>query len=135
MSSFGIQQVSKSVYNITRGEKKVGFVRAYSEGVVGKIGNYQEIAKTAKRAFEMAASKSIDFASPEALSAQNAAVRQQNAQISQEARHAVSELQKGNFDPLLDMFKKDRNFTKSQLAYSCIGPAPTRIIISQSICP
>jgi hypothetical protein len=107
MTTYRLQRVSASVYDITSGRKKVGFVRASSAAFVARIGKERETAATAERAFEAVVARACGFRTPVELAAHNRGVRARNREVRTVAGHAVREaVENNNFEPFLDLLWK-----------------------------
>jgi hypothetical protein len=110
---YTLKQISASAWSILSGGRKVGHAAKVPAGYVARIGQHCEIGITVREAFDRTAAKALGFATPAALAAQNAQVRQHNAAIRQaEApmrqaiRGAIDEAANGNSKPFIDMLDK-----------------------------
>lgn len=105
MSGYRLVQISKSVYQITQGKTKVGFVNVCPTGYVGRIGSHCEVRGTAKAAFEAVASKALGFNSVSEVHAHNAQARATNRALRGQAQYLVQEMKQGNFEPLIQVLE------------------------------
>jgi hypothetical protein len=96
--------ISKSVWTITRGGRKVGSIIKTENGYIGKIGDTSATAPSAKQAFDQVVSQASGFANVAQLKQHNTQVAQHNAQLRSQARAAADQsINRGNSDPLLDL--------------------------------
>jgi hypothetical protein len=106
MTQYAARKISSSVYEITTGRKKVGFIRACPAGFVARIGTVCETAPTAIQAFDLVVAKTLGFATPAAMEQHNVEVRARNAALRAEMHQAVGAMKNGNFEPFLDLLAK-----------------------------
>jgi hypothetical protein len=105
MTTYTLRNISATVWDITTGRKKVGFVRKVPAGYAARIGDILEIVPDSpENAFHQVVAKKLGFKSPQHLAQHNAEVRTQNRQISAEARYAADQcLNHSNFEPLFNL--------------------------------
>lgn len=85
---------------IMQGRKWVGRVVKHAEGgYFARIGTIEARGATKAEAFGAVAAQALGFENEADLHDHNRVVRQRNAVRKAEARHAVNEMLRGNFEP------------------------------------
>jgi|SoiMethySBSTD1v2_1073268.scaffolds.fasta_scaffold3437509_2 hypothetical protein len=105
MSRFRLmpQEGTCTFQKIVTGRKWVGRVGKCEDGqFFGKIGKTFVYAPTAIAAFEKAVAQHLGYTDANALRDHNAQVTRRNRQMRAAGRYAVSEMQRGNFEPLFN---------------------------------
>lgn len=107
MTTYTMRPISKSVFAITQGRSKVGFVRATSTGYVARIGEHCETAAIADAAFKAVAAKALGFATPQAVAQHNAEMRATKRAANAAFDNAINAATHGSdFAPLFDLLNR-----------------------------
>lgn len=93
---------TETFQRIYTGRKWVGRVAQHKDGkrYLGIIGRITVYRPTAIEAFEEVSALAMGFKSAADLKAQNVVARQRQRTVRQNARHVVTEMLRGNFEPL-----------------------------------